>query len=320
MSAAPLVSVITANYNGARHLAAAIQSVLQQTQGDLELIIADDASTDDSLAVIAAAAGGDPRVRVLTARRNRGPGAARNRALKAARGEWIAVFDSDDLMCPNRLERLACRGRGDQADIVVDNLLVFDDSDAPWRPFLCTKEWDHPRWISLADYIAAGRMYSKAPGLGYLKPLFRRAALEGEAYREDLRIGEDYDLVLRLLAKGARMRFQPEALYRYRRHASSTSHVLKREHIEQMLAADAALAASLSDQCEEVRRAQAARRRSLETALAYDQVISALKARAVGAAIATCAQAPSVLPLLAMPVKARIRRVAARLGASPAAA
>jgi succinoglycan biosynthesis protein ExoO len=312
------VSIITANYNGEKHLAAAIASVLAQTLPDFELIIADDASTDHSLAVIAAAAAGDPRVRVLSAAKNKGPGAARNRALAAATGEFVAVFDSDDLMAPDRLERLVARAKGDRADIVVDNLLVFDDGGrGPWKPFLGGRgAWDHPRWITLADYIAAGRMYSKAPGLGYLKPLFRRAILDSEAYREDLRIGEDYDLVLRLLANGARMRFQPEAMYRYRRHPQSISQVLRREHIEQMLAADAAL--ELSNQGEDVRRAQEARRRSLETALVYDEVIAALKARAVGKALTTCAHEPAVWPLLTMPVTARIRRAARRF--VPAAA
>lgn len=311
---APLVSVVTANYNGARHLAPAIRSVLGQTLGELELIVADDASTDDSLQVIAEAAAGDARVRVLTAQRNGGPGAARNRALAAVCGRYVAVFDSDDLMAPDRLEKLVARARGDHADVVVDNLHVFQDGgEAPWKPFLCQKAWAHPRWITLADYIEAGRMYSRQPGLGYLKPLFCAEALRGERYREDLRIGEDYDLVLRLLAKGATMRFVPEALYRYRKHGASISHVLRREHIEQMLAADAALEAALREQCEAVRRAQARRRRSLETALAYDRVICALKARDVPQALGTCAQEPAVWPLLAMPVKARLKRLASRL-------
>jgi succinoglycan biosynthesis protein ExoO len=312
--AAPLVSVITANYNGARHLAPAIRSVLGQTLRDLELIVADDASADDSLAVIAGAAAGDPRVRVLTTTHNGGPAKARNRALAAARGRYIAVFDSDDLMAPERLERLVARARGDSADIVVDNLLTFDDADdAPWRPLLCARTWDHPRWIGLADYIASSCMYAKAPGLGYLKPMFRAELLQAERYREDLRIGEDYDLVLRLLAKGASMRFVPEALYRYRKHGGSISHALRREHIQQMLAADASLDMSLSEPGKAVREAQAARRRSLETALIYDEVIAALKARDIGRAAIACAGEPAVWPLLAMPVKARLRRLAAAL-------
>lgn len=306
----PLVSVITANYNGARFLPSAVRSVLGQTLCDLELIVADDASTDGSLAAIAEAAAGDPRVRVLTARTNGGPAKARNRALKAARGRYIAIFDSDDLMAPERLQRMVSRARVEQADIVVDNLLLFsDDEDAPWKPLLATKAWDHPRWITLADYIASSRMYAKEPGLGYLKPLFRAEALKGERYREDLRIGEDYDLVLRLLAKGARMRFLPEAWYRYRKHGGSISHSLKREHILTMLAADAELEVLMRGQCAEARRAQALRRRSLETALVYDEVIACLKARDVGQAIAACAADPSVWPLLAMPVKARLKRV-----------
>lgn len=311
----PCVSVVMANYNGARHLAAAVRSVLGQTLDSLELIVADDASSDDSLAVIAQAAGNDPRVRVLATSVNGGPGAARNRALEAARGEFIAVFDSDDLMAPDRLERLVCRAKVDRADIVVDNLHVFQDGcAAPWRPFLLGRAWDHPRTITLADYIEAGRMYSKAPGLGYLKPLFRAELLRDERYRADLRIGEDYDLVLRLLAKGAVMRYQPDALYRYRKHGTSISHVLRREHIEQMLAADAALEAGLLAQHDEtVRRAQTRRRRSLQTALNYDQVISSLKAKQLVRAAATCMADPSVCPLLMMPVKARVRRLAERL-------
>jgi len=70
----PCVSVITANFNGARRLAAAIHSVLRQSLSGLELVIVDDASTDDSVKVIRQAAAGDPRVRLIRQRRNAGPG------------------------------------------------------------------------------------------------------------------------------------------------------------------------------------------------------------------------------------------------------
>lgn len=227
--ARPRVSVITANYNGAAHLAAAVRSVLDQTLGDLELIIVDDCSTDDSLEVIARAAGGDPRVRVLRQDVNGGPAAARNRGLAATRGRWVAVFDGDDLMTPDRLEQLVARGEADSCDIVADNLLLFDDRDGgAGRPFLPIRQDAEHRWITVADYIASGPIYARRPNLGYLKPLFRAAALGGVRYNESLRIGEDYDLVLRLLLKGARMRLTPRAFYRYRKHATSISSVLRR--------------------------------------------------------------------------------------------
>ncbi|MGZ3314934.1 MAG: glycosyltransferase family 2 protein, partial [Caulobacteraceae bacterium] len=100
MTTAPLVSLIMANYNGARSLAEAIASAQRQTLADWELILVDDASTDDSLAIAVTLAQADQRIKVLAQARNRGPAAARNRALAAARGAWIAVVDSDDVMLP----------------------------------------------------------------------------------------------------------------------------------------------------------------------------------------------------------------------------
>lgn len=310
MARGPAVSIVTANYNGARHLAAAVRSVLDQTLDDFELIIVDDRSTDDSLAVIEKACAGDPRVKVLVQPVNGGPGAARNRALDEARGRWIAVFDSDDLMAPDRLARLVARGEDDHADIVVDNLAVFTDGvDGSDDPFLKGGSYAEARWITLADYIGSARMYSKAPGLGYLKPLFRADALGELRYREGLRIGEDYDLVLRLLVCGARMRLEPAALYRYRKHEGSISHRMRREHLEQMLAADASL--DFTGQPGPVRRAQSLRRKSLEAAIAYDRVIEKLKAKDLLGGLAASAARPDVWPLLTMPITARIKRLTA---------
>lgn len=312
----PLVSIITANYNGALFLPAAARSVLAQSLGDFEWLIADDASTDDSAAVIAEIARGDPRVAFLPAERNGGPGCARNRALAAARGQWVAVFDSDDEMAPNRLGRLVARAAEDRADIIVDNLTLFGDSDhGPERPFLTGPAWAQPRWISLADYIDSARMYARRPGLGYLKPVFRADALGELRYREDLRIGEDYDLVVRLLAQGSRMRLEPAAYYRYRRHGELISAVLAPGHIQQMIAADADLGFETKPlACEpSARRAQVRRRRSLEAALAYDQIIEALKQGEYAQAIGTALLHPDAWPLLRMPVMARLRRTAERL-------
>lgn len=317
MNERPLVSIITANYNGAAFLPAAARSVFGQTLGDFEWIIADDASSDASPKVIADIAHGDPRVIFLPAERNGGPARARNRALAAARGEWIAVFDSDDEMAPDRLARLVARGAAEGADIVADNLTLFSEPTGGGdQPFLRGRMWGTPRWISLADYIDSGRMYARRPGLGYLKPLFRAEALGDQRYREDMRIGEDYDLVVRLLAGGARMRLEPAALYRYRRHGASISAVLRRGHIEQMIAADSDLDLESPPRpcARKARRAQARRRRSLEAALAYDRVIQALKQRHVLTGLALSLGRPGVWPLLTMPVTARLRRLAAWLG------
>ena len=310
------VSVVTANYNGARHLADAIASVLAQTLTDLELIVVDDASSDDSAAVVERAASQDGRVRLIVQPANAGPGAARNRGIAAARGRWIAVFDSDDLMTPDRLERLLERAETDGAEIAADNLMAFEDG-APddGRPFLPPEAFASPRWIGPAELIASSRMYSRHPGLGYVKPLIDAAALaaSGVRYDERLRIGEDYDFLLRLLAKGLRLRLDPACRYLYRRHTASTSHALRRDHLEAMLRADAAFDADFPDLPAGVRRAQAARRRSLERALAYDEVIGRLKARDLAGGLGAALGRPAVWPLLTMPVTARLKRLAGRL-------
>ncbi|MDB5476796.1 MAG: glycosyltransferase [Phenylobacterium sp.] len=312
----PVVSVITANYNGARHLPAALRCVLDQTLVSLELIVVDDASTDASAAIVQQAAALDARVQLIVQPRNAGPGAARNRALAAARGRWIAVFDSDDLMEPDRLARLVRRAEADGADIAADNLIAFEDGAArAGRPFLPPGLFKAPRWVSLAEVIAASRMYARAPGYGYLKPLVRAAAWRtaGVRYDATLRIGEDYDLLLRLLAAGLTLRLEPAALYRYRRHAGSISHALRRDHLEAMLRADAAFEADVPALPAEARRAQAARRRSLERAIAYDEVIQRLKGRDLAGGLTRALKAPDIWPLLTMPVTARLKRLAARV-------
>src|SRR5262245_38740620 len=101
----PLISVIMANYQGSRYIERAVTSVLGQSVGDLELIISDDASTDDSLGVVARLAAHDPRVRLVRADQNGGPARCRNRALDLAQGSWIAIVDSDDLIHPERFAR-----------------------------------------------------------------------------------------------------------------------------------------------------------------------------------------------------------------------
>jgi glycosyltransferase involved in cell wall biosynthesis len=97
----PLVSVVLPCFNAAEYLAAAIESVLAQDLGDLELIVVDDASTDGSLAI--ARSYGDPRVRVERLASNAGYPAAMNHGLERARGAYLARMDADDTCRPARL-------------------------------------------------------------------------------------------------------------------------------------------------------------------------------------------------------------------------
>lgn len=100
-TAAPLVSVLIPTYNRAHFVGDAIRSALNQTLGNIEVVIADDGSTDATDALLASIS--DPRMRLIRHDKNRGIPAARNSALAEARGKYVAWLDSDDVARPNRL-------------------------------------------------------------------------------------------------------------------------------------------------------------------------------------------------------------------------
>lgn len=101
---AGLVSIIMPSYNTASFIAESIQAVLDQSYKDWELIIVDDCSTDDTDEVVKPYLS-DERIKYLKNEKNSGAAVSRNRALRAAKGNWIAFLDSDDLWMPDKLKK-----------------------------------------------------------------------------------------------------------------------------------------------------------------------------------------------------------------------
>ena len=98
-----LVSIIMPSYNTAQYIAETIQSVINQTYQNGELIIGDHCSADDTDIVIGKIK--DPRIKYIKNQRNSGAAVSRNRALRMANGRWVAFLDSDDLWKPEKLEK-----------------------------------------------------------------------------------------------------------------------------------------------------------------------------------------------------------------------
>ena len=273
----PVVSVVMANYQGAAHLASAMASVLSQSERRLELIVVDDASGDDSVAIARAIAATDDRVQVIASVRNAGPAATRNLGLDAARGEWVAIVDSDDLIYPERLERLIAAATAADVGLVADDLVYFGaDSDPQGRTLLQSLGLSAPMMLGPATYLRSNDGKSGLPSYGYLKPIIRRSVLSGLRYDVGLRIGEDHDLVLRMLIAGARLLVVPDPLYAYRRHGASISHRLSIATVAAMLKAHRSLPA-MSDPA--MRSAVKAVDRHLRRALRYEQLVADIKAR-----------------------------------------
>ena len=101
---AGLVSIIMPSYNTASFIAESIQSVLAQSYKDWELIIVDDCSPDNTDDVVKPYLS-DERIRYLKNEKNSGAAVSRNRALREAKGKWIAFLDSDDLWMPEKLQK-----------------------------------------------------------------------------------------------------------------------------------------------------------------------------------------------------------------------
>ena len=232
---APMVSVVMANFNGGARLADAVRSVQAQSLAEIEIIVSDDASTDNSVDIVKQLKAADPRIRLLQSDRNGGPSAARNKALDIVKGEWVAIVDSDDLIHPKRLATLVELGDRDGADIIADDLIeFFADNFQPARSLLGRESWDQPVWVDVVDYVRLNHFYGSGPCLGYLKPMFRASLLgeRGCRYDETLRITEDFDLIFRLLHAGKRMRIYPRPFYLYRKHVNSISYRLNTEVLE----------------------------------------------------------------------------------------
>jgi succinoglycan biosynthesis protein ExoO len=319
MTAPPLVSLIMANHNGARHLGEAVASVQRQTLADWELILVDDASTDDSLAIAVALARADPRIKVLAQARNRGPAAARNRALAAARGAWIAVVDSDDAMLPARLERLLARAAAEDAEIVADDQLVCDADLAAGRPFIGQAMAKRLASVDLETFVDSSRLYARLPDLGFLKPVVRAELIgrAGARYDESLRIGEDFHFLVALLSAGARLHLEPEPLYLYRKHGASISHRFKPETLAAIIAADTRARAGLGDPA--AVRAMDRRLEGLKSWATHEQVMAEAKAGRWLKAARVAAARPHAWRLIARPLWRRLGEAVGGRRRAPAA-
>ena len=207
---APRVTVFVPVYNRAHVLRETLDSVLAQTFGDFELLVLDDGSTDGSPDVARAIS--DPRVRVEVHERNRGIPATRNHGLDLARGEYLAVVDSDDVSLPERLA------------VQVAWLDAHPDVAAlgSWalRTDASGRRVEAPLLRPTEPRVLAGRMLFascfKSPTV-----MARTAVLRAHRYREELVLASDIDLWARVSARHALANL-PRFLVRYR--AGGVSH------------------------------------------------------------------------------------------------
>ncbi|MEU6347868.1 glycosyltransferase family 2 protein [Streptomyces sp. NPDC047072] len=139
----PALSVIIPFCNVERYLAACLDSVMKQTFADLEVVLVDDGSTDQSREIAQDYVGKDPRFRLLR-QENRGPGAARNRGLREVSGRYLAFVDSDDLLAEDTYDQLVGVLRRTGSDLACGGVHRFN-RDRSWPSPLHAGIFDEPR-------------------------------------------------------------------------------------------------------------------------------------------------------------------------------
>ncbi len=304
-----LVSVIMANFCGGPFLAAAINSVLTQTHRRLELIVVDDASTDDSAAILYRLAQTDDRLRIVLLDTNGGAATARNCALDMALGDWIAIVDSDDILHPSRIKWLLSAAQDVGSNMVADDLVPFGAAGAKPRSLLQQLGIDAPLTVDAAALVRSDTGPRGVGSLGYLKPMVKRARIGDLRYDTRLLIGEDFDFYLRLLLNGPPMHVLPLPFYLYRRHSASLSHRLSETALSAMIVGndDVAICAGGT----ELAAVAALRGRDLRRALRYERLVTAIKGRGIGATAGFLLRDPMLVARLLESLSDRRRRARA---------
>lgn len=176
----PLVSIITPVYNDSKFVKQTIESVLNQTYSNFELIIVDDCSNDDSIAIIKSF--NDERIKLFINDKNEGAAFSRNRALKNASGEYIAFLDGDDIWDKDKLKK--------QISFMIENKYLFsytnyeriDEDTKPLGIFITG-----PKRVTHKDFI-------KSDYVGCLTVMYKKSICDNLQIPNDIYKRNDYAL------------------------------------------------------------------------------------------------------------------------------
>ncbi|WP_334078977.1 glycosyltransferase family 2 protein [Microbulbifer sp. M83] len=205
-----LVSVIMPAFNVAAFIQESIESVLNQSHSDLELIVVDDCSTDRTGDIVSRLASKDSRIRVLITDENLGGAGARNLGLEAARSRYVAFIDGDDLWHPEKLMIQLTAVKNQAAQLVYTAVQKIDSSGSPFGVVQGVQQEVDYKALLANPLIACSSVLLDYDAIG--RPLM-----------PDIRKRQDFAFWLKLLRKGAVARGIDEPLTYYRVRPGSLS-------------------------------------------------------------------------------------------------
>lgn len=218
------ISIVVPVYQVEKYLSECVESVLNQTYSNLELILIDDGSTDGSSRICDQYSAKDNRI-IVVHQENRGQSEARNRGMAYASGEYILFLDSDDLLRnENVISRLVARAKITNADVTSFSFTKFSEDGRQEKPYFSEK-LDMPLLSTKREqleYMINHSLYIACPW----NKMVKRSLLNKELLFCRGIYSEDIDWCARLLLKAESFDFIAEQMYSYRQHSSSIRHTI----------------------------------------------------------------------------------------------
>lgn len=218
----PRISVLLPVYNASRYLERAVRSLFAQRFSDFEILALNDASTDDSLAILHRLNQVDARLKVIDAPK-RGMSSQLNEALRMARSEFIARMDADDIALPSRFSKqIEALDARPEIGLLAGAYQLIDERDRPIATL--TQPNDHD---ALVEIMLSGRNPICHPLV-----MFRKSVIEHVGgYDASMYPSDDLDLWLRM-SEVTKLAALDDVLLKYRQHSESVSELLQEKQIE----------------------------------------------------------------------------------------
>jgi len=220
----PKVAIIIAVLNGIKTIGKSIESAQCQTEKDIEIVVIDDGSTDGTADYVKGFAETDPRIKIIKLEKNGGAAAATNIAIEQATGEWIAILDADDWYEPERIDILLKAAAAYNADLVCDNLKIFDHARGEIIESTHHGPKNHVMILNAATYFRRDNPLIRH-AIGYTQPMIKKKFLADHkiVYNPSHRIGYDFIFVAEILLCGGKAIIVPGAYYVYVHMVSPTT-------------------------------------------------------------------------------------------------
>jgi succinoglycan biosynthesis protein ExoO len=285
-----VISIVMPVYNCEKTVEKAIESALAQSYTNIEIVVVDDCSTDDSAVLVEKLAAKDKRIKLIKLPKNVGVGGARKKAFENISGEYVTLLDADDWYLPNRLQNLLQAMHDLNADMICDNLYLFDHE---LGKTVGKTEFSGNKTQVLEPYLLfkLDTAFKRHP-LGFTQPLIKTSFLREKniTYNTDYRCGEDFLFLAEIVLSGARTYIIPSADYVYIHRISPSARTVAPNStaghgFDDILKSCDHILEKYGESMSELERSSLAmKKRSIEDWVSYQELLHAIRSKDYGKA------------------------------------